>query len=101
MCLTDDRDVAESYAKGNVLAEVSLDLGSLNVVRVDGYDRVSNRAPGDRASEIKAYALQGIDVILYSDEDESGRAHETWRLVSERAAQALVCLEIASLQEAA
>jgi len=83
LCLTDDIDVAERYAgsRGRVYF-ADIDLDSLEVVEVDGYDRDADLAPGDLAEEHEA------DVIVFDDEDERGRWHRTWRLVSQAAVDA-------------
>jgi hypothetical protein len=83
LCLTDDDRVAERYAGRNgIVYTADIDLDELDVVEVDGYDRDSDIAPGDLAEEYEC------DVIVFDDEDESGRWHRTWRLVSQKAVDA-------------
>lgn len=86
LCLTPDLDVAERYAGrlGEVF-EVEIDLSALTVVEVPGYDHDTNEAPADDASYRAARAAEGADVLVYEDEDERGREHKCYRLVSERA----------------
>lgn len=94
LCLTDDESVARAYAgKRGELATVEIDLSALMVVDVPGYDRETNEAPGDRESDRAAVAATGADVLAFDDEDERGRLHRTWRLVSQRAVAALVVTE--------
>lgn len=86
LCLTDDRSSAETYRQGKgELAEVELDLTGLCVLDLDeGYNRDEDEAPADRdPSEFDC------DVIVYDDEDLRGRPHRTWRLVSDRAVDAV------------
>lgn len=97
LCLTDDEDVARTYGSRGELATVSLDLSSLTVVEVAGYDRETNEAPGDRESDRAALVAAGADVLVFDDEDERGRSHRTWRLVSERAIAALVVETVEAL----
>lgn len=89
-CLTPDFAVAERYAKGSgIVVRVALDTDALVVRRlVVGYDRETNTAPGDDVSELIELEAAGVDVIVYRDEDEHGRSHTTYRLVSDRAVAA-------------
>src|SRR5690606_14852511 len=84
-CLTPDLVVAERYAgrMGEVF-EVELDLAPLTVVEVPGYDHDTNEAPADDEAFRAARAAEGADVLVYEDEDERGREHTCYRLVSER-----------------
>jgi hypothetical protein len=85
LCLTDSQRSAEAY--GQHLHTVEIDMSSLRVEDVEGYDRDDNEAPGDR--DISEWADSGIDVICYDDEDEFGRQHACWRLVSNKACAAV------------
>lgn len=88
-CLTDDEARAERYGRaGATLATIDIDLDGLTVVEVAGYDRDENETPADSAAFRAARAAEGADVLVYEDEDESGRQHTTWRLVSDRAVAA-------------
>jgi len=87
ICLTDDPDAARAYAQqgsSGEIAQVHLDLSNLHVYDVEGYDRDSNDAPGDDGQTI-----DGADVLVYQDEDEMGRQHMTWRLMSPDAVKAM------------
>lgn len=91
MCLTDDRGVAEVYAgydEDRVFA-VEIDLTALTVEECPGYDRDENEAPADDDDYRAAKAAEGIDVLVYTDEDEQGRQHTCWRLISEKALAAV------------
>lgn len=88
ICLTDDIDAARRYAGAlGKVYEVELDLSSLVCVEVDGYDHDTNVAPGD-ASAAKLAVELDCDVIVYEDEDELGRSHRTWRLLTAAAVDA-------------
>lgn len=85
-CLTDDMDIAESYAGNNgAIYEVELDLGALTVEECEGYDRDEDVAPADRDAFRAAAAARGVDILIYDDEDVRGREHTCYRLVSDRA----------------
>lgn len=84
-CLTDNADRASAYGRNGWMATIEIDLGGLTVVEVAGYDRNENETPADSAAFRAAHAAAGADVLVYQDEDERGRQHTTWRLVSERA----------------
>lgn len=86
MCLTDDELAAESYAgagRSARMIRVTLELSGLHVAEVASYDRDGNVAVGDDGE------LCDADVVVYGDEDMSGRQHRTWRLMSARALAAL------------
>ncbi len=84
VCLTSDIDCARHYAGAN---------GSVAIVRLPewavlescpGYDHDENDCPADSAAYRAAAAARGVDVLLYEDEDEQGRAHDCYRLVSQQ-----------------
>lgn len=88
LCLTDSKQAADAYACGNEaqVFAVELDMDGLNVVDMDdSYDREENEAPGDRGEDLDRMQAEGIDIITYDDEDEHGRMHACWRIISERA----------------
>jgi hypothetical protein len=96
LCLTDCERVAESYAgrNGGEVLTADVDLDSLTVLELDeGYDRDADRAPGDTAADCARYAAQGVDVIVFTDEDPRGREHTTWRIVSARGLAAVSLTE--------
>lgn len=80
LCLTDDLEIATRYAgtKGTVFAA---DVDVSDAVEVAGYDHDSNTAPGDELEDC------GADVITFGDEDECGRQHQTYRLMSAAAVE--------------
>ena len=88
-CWTDDEIAATTYADSGrgALYQVVVDLSTLNVLTVADYDRNADDAPGDRRASLAAHVASGADVVVYQDEDESGRTHETVRLVSARAVE--------------
>ena len=93
ICLTAQRDVAERYAgRLGVVGEIDIDLDSLVVVRVAGYDHDANYAPADDDEFRAAHRAAGVDVLVYDDEDESGREHACYRLISDRALAACTVL---------
>lgn len=88
-CYTDCRDSANDYRQGaGVLAAIEIDLDGLTVVEVAGYDHDSDEAPGDRNPAVLAEEL-GADVVVYSDETVMARQHQTWRLLTQRALDAI------------
>ena len=94
LCLTASEDVAARYAgmSGSVYA-VRIDTASLNVVEVPGYDHDTNEAPADDEGYRAARAAEGADVLRYEDEDDTGRVHVCYRLISERALAAITHTE--------
>lgn len=82
LCLTDEEISARHY--GRQVAAVEIDLSDLIIVTVTDYDRDTNTAAGD--ADIETY---DADIICYEDEDPYNRAHDTWRIVSDRALAAL------------
>ena len=86
ICLAEQESFAEQYAGMNgEVFEVELDDEGLNVVDVPGYDHDTNDCPADNAEYRAARAAEGADVLRYEDEDEMGREHTCYRLVSDRA----------------
>jgi hypothetical protein len=78
MCFTESIDSAESYG-----SEIyTLDLDGLTIVECDGYDREENYAPADSSAYRSKF---DCDVIKYDDEDEHGRQHTCYRILSARA----------------
>jgi hypothetical protein len=88
-----DEDEAPRASYGENRFEVVIPDGLVTEkVDVSSEDIDANNWPGDRASQRAAYAASGIDIITYQDMDASGRAHQTWRLVSARAVAAVSVL---------
>jgi len=88
-CWTDNLGAADTYARGtNTVGFVDLP-SSLTVEDCDGYNRETNDAPADEEAFRAAAAARGVDVLRYSDEDEGGAQHDCYRLVSERAVEAV------------
>jgi len=83
MCWTEEENSAEAYAAGGSVYE--LDMSGLNIVEVAGYDRDENEAPADADAVRAELAASGADVLVYADEDEFGREHQCYRLVSAKA----------------
>ena len=91
LCLTDSKRSAGSYAVqaagmygDAIVTVVEVDFTDLEVVEVASFDRDDNRAVGDDGEP-----GEGVDVIVYEDEDYHGQQHTTWRLVSDRALAAV------------
>lgn len=80
MCFTDSLTSAEAY--GDTIYE--LDLSNLEIIECEGYDRNENYAPAD-SEDFRAKYQGQCDVLEYEDEDENGRAHTCYRIISERA----------------
>jgi len=91
-CLTTREESAQAYAgqAGQVLT-VEIDWSDLDLEEVDGYDRDTNEARGDRADDLAAIEC---DVLLYQDEDEFGRRHDCYRLVSAKAVAAVIVVAV-------
>jgi len=88
-CWTPEVKSADAYAdqSGEVqVAEVA--LGNLEIVDADNYDWDADEAPGDRGVD----SLMG-DIVRYADADVFGRAHTTYRIVSQRALDAFRAAE--------
>ncbi len=90
LCLTDRAEVAEQYAgrKGTTYW-VDVELAGLVVMSAGGYDRDRNEAPGDTDESIQEWLTKGADVVRYEDEDEQGRRHDCWRLLSAKSLAAV------------
>lgn len=97
LCLTDDLRSARDYASydhaDGVVHTVEVDLHGLRVVEVDGFDRDENLAAGDDFTAFDA------DVIVYTDETITGRAHRTWRLMSDAALTAVTLTATTDAEE--
>ncbi len=90
LCLTSCESVAQAYAgSAGTLHVVSLDMDALVVEECAGYDHEENDCPADYESFRAAAAARGVDVLAYEDEDERGRRHMCYRLVSDKAIAAL------------
>ena len=88
-CLTDDYEAACRY--GYYVAKVEIDLDALDLKEVPGYDHNTNTTPADSLAFRQA---QGVDVVCYEDETDTGMWHYTWRLASERAVNACRVISI-------
>ena len=86
ICLTSSERSAKTYG---AVHEVGLDLDGLVVRDVDGYDRERNEARADSAADLAALVADGVDALIYEDEDEHGRQHDCIRLISARALAAI------------
>ena len=87
LCLTD----STRAVYGTRRYEVELTLSGLTVRRVEvsTQDRDDNNWPGDTTTSLKALAADEIDVVVYADEDDQGRQHNTYRLVTAAAVAAV------------
>lgn len=90
VCLCETAKTAQAYAgeDGTVFA-VTIDEDSISWDRAAGYDRDSNTAPADRNPADLAAEL-GVDAVWYADEDINGRGHDTLRLLTTDAVNAIV-----------
>ena len=79
LCLTDDAEIAAEY--GAHVHEVEVD-GETLLVAISAEDRDMVIYPGDRKSELAAWAARGFALIQYLDETCNGTQHTTWRLTS-------------------
>lgn len=85
-CLTADRDNAAQY--GDVMWAVEMPA-DLVCEKCEGYDWDADEAPADRKAFRDAAAARGVDVLVYTDADQSGQEHICYRLVSEKALTAV------------
>lgn len=83
LCLTDDDEAARHYGRRGFVHRAELNLAGLTVLDIDGYDHDANAAPGDHGEDY------GADVIVFWDETDCARRHETWRLMTPAALAAL------------
>ena len=79
LCLTDDAEIAAEY--GRHVHEVEVFGDTLRVETIPE-DRDEMIYPGDRKSELAAWAARGFALIQYLDETCNGTQHTTWRLTS-------------------
>jgi hypothetical protein len=79
LCLTDDADIAAEY--GSNVHEVEVHGQALRV-EVCREDRDEMIYPGDRKSELAAWAAAGWAMVRYLDETCNGSQHVTWRLTA-------------------
>lgn len=89
LCLTDCPAIAGSYAGKGKVFSIRVNADGLTIRKIDGYDRNIDTAPGDSDESLAALAAEGVDIVIFSDEDNRGRAHDTYRIVSDRALSAL------------
>ena len=92
-CFTDDLSAAMAYAGSNGTIYI-VEIDTDEAVEVDGYDHDTDDAPGDADLS----TLPG-DVITYDDEDEYGREHTCWRLVTDSAASAATVARAITVEE--
>lgn len=99
-CLTEDDDAARDYGRPGYgsdgwLHEFELDLsdapGLVILDVADGYDHDGNAAAGDDGDAL------GADILIFTDETDTGRRHETYRLMTPAALAA--CTLTASTSE--
>ncbi len=93
LCLTDDLDIAESYGESVHTMIISLD--DMVVCHINNDVSVcwdSNDWPCDNDDDLSAMAAEGVDLITYSDGTETGAEHMTFRIISQRALDALVAI---------
>lgn len=79
LCLTDSEEIAAEY--GANIHEVEV-RGETLLVAISAEDRDMVVSPGDRKSELAAWAAAGWSMVRYLDETCSGTQHTTWRLTS-------------------
>ena len=79
LCLTDNIEIAEQYAKNGTVYSVEVSDNAV-VEKCAGYDREENYAPADSETFRASQAARGVDVLRYTDEDDAGAEHECYRL---------------------
>lgn len=94
LCLCETVAVAREYAgEDGVVYRVTLDEDPISWERVAGYDHDTDTAPADRRPADLAAEL-GVDAIWYGDETLTGRRHDTLRLLTTDALDAIVAVEV-------
>jgi len=84
ICLAYEIGTAGHYAgRAGYVAAVTVDTAGLTVREVGSYDRGADAAPGDDGDTM------GADVLVYTDEDPHGHAHQTMRIMTPRALAAM------------
>lgn len=92
LCLAETAAVAARYAgpRGTVF-RVVLDEDRLSWVKIPGYDRDRDASPGDRPGECASLAAKlEVDAVWFGDEDPHGQGHDTLRLITTEAVEAIV-----------
>ena len=91
-CWTSDAQAAETYAGTGAkrsLWGASLDLAPFIIERTKDYEHDEDFAIGDTKKSLAELRARGVDFVIYNDEDETGRSHDTIRIISDRAAAAV------------
>lgn len=98
LCLTEDDDAARDYGRPGYASdgwlhemELDLDAPGLVISAISGYDHDANQAPGDDDDS------HGADILIFADETDAGRRHETYRLMTPAALAA--CSLVGSASE--
>jgi len=89
-CFSDSEGTASFYGAMGTVTEINLDLAGLVVVELGGNWNAGtmDEIPGnDEAVEYDA------DVIIFEDEDETGRISDTYRLMTAKAIAAVEIIE--------
>lgn len=91
LCLAEDIETARRYAgKGGRVFEVEIDEDPITWRTIEsGYNRETNEAPGDSDPAALA-AEQGVDAVWFADEDPHNRRHDTFRLLTQDAVDAIL-----------
>ena len=76
LCLTDDDDAARDYGRNGWIHAMDIDLTGLAIISAEGYDHDANWAPGDDSDD------QGADILVFTDETDDARRHQTYRLMT-------------------
>ncbi|HET9893657.1 MAG TPA: hypothetical protein VFQ44_01740 [Streptosporangiaceae bacterium] len=98
LCLTDDDDAARDYGRPGIASDgwlheldLDIDAAGLVILEVAGYDHDANEAAGDYGDG------SGADILIFADETDAARRHDTWRLMTPAALAA--CTVISSTSE--
>ncbi|MBM3697950.1 MAG: hypothetical protein FJW78_05665 [Actinobacteria bacterium] len=90
LCLAEDIETARHYAgEGGKVFEVEIDLDPITYRTIEGYDRETNEAPADSSPEALADE-HGVDAVWFADEDPHQRRHDTFRLLTQDAVDAIL-----------
>lgn len=85
LCLTPSEMSASNYG-GNV-HQIEITTAGLSVrsIGAEAWDRDNQIALGDDEKSLAELANDGVDIIVYQDEDPFGRTHQTYRIISSEA----------------
>lgn len=82
LCLTPSEESASHYGENVHEIEMSTAGLTIRTIGSEAWDRDNQIALGDDAESLAELASEGVDLIVYQDEDPFGRTHQTYRIIS-------------------